>query len=63
MAPPGPLAVFPVELAQTEVGFGVIVGVAGFALMVTLAELVALHPEALVTVRPSVTLPRPPPCT
>ena len=62
MAPAGPLAVFPVELAQTEDGFGVIVGVAGFALMVTLAELVALHPEALVTVRPSVTLPEAP-CT
>ena len=35
----------------------------GATLMVTLAELPALHPEALVTVRPSVTLPRPPPCT
>src|SRR5204862_7550716 len=49
VAPAGPLAVLPVELAQTCAGVGVIVGVVGFALIVTLTVFVAGHPEAFVT--------------
>ena len=56
VAPAGPAAELPVELAQTCAGVGVIVGVAGFALIVTLTEFVAEQPDALVTtsVRPTV---------
>ena len=39
VAPAGPAAELPVELAQTCAGVGVIVGVAGLALMVTLTVL------------------------
>ena len=43
--PPGPLAVLPVEPAQTELEPGVTVGVAGSALTVTLVVLGAeVHP-------------------
>ena len=44
------------ELAQTAAGVGVMVGVAGFALMVTFDVFVAEQPEAFVTtsVRPTV---------
>ena len=56
VAPAGPAAVLPVELAQTWAGVGVIVGVVGLALMVTLTVLLAEQPEPLVTtsVRPTV---------
>ena len=49
VAPAGPAAVLPVEFAQTCAGVGVIVGVVGFALIVTLTVFVAEHPEPLVT--------------
>ena len=57
VAPAGPSAVLPVEPAQTCEADGVIVGVAGFALIVTFAELVAVQPEALLTVSVSVVVP------
>ena len=41
VAPAGPAAELPTELAQTCAGVGVMVGVAGLALMVTLAVLLA----------------------
>ena len=60
VAPAGPLAVLPVELAHTWEGDGVIVGVAGVGLTVTLAELLVVQPEALPTVRFSVVVPAAP---
>jgi len=56
VAPAGPLALLPVEAAQTALG-AVIAGVAGFALMVTFVELVAEQPAAFVTVSVSVSVP------
>src|SRR5437764_13637002 len=50
VAPAGPPAVLPVELAQTCTGFGVMVGVDGLALMVTLTVFVAEQPAALVKI-------------
>jgi len=47
-------------LAQTCEGDGVIVGVAGFAFTVTFAELVAVQPEALLTVSVSIVVPAEP---
>src|SRR5947207_14763408 len=51
VAPAGPAAELPVELAQAWAGVGVMVGVGGSALMVTLNVLLAVQPEALVTTR------------
>ena len=56
VAPAGPLAVLPVELAHVEAGV-VIAGVAGLALIVTLAVFVAGQPDAFVTVRVRPTVP------
>src|SRR5438093_1414425 len=60
VAPAGPAAEFPVELAQTCAGVGVIVGVVGLALMVTLTVLLAEQPDALVTTRVRSTVPAAP---
>src|ERR1041385_3170058 len=60
VAPAGPLAVLPVEFAHTCDGVGVMVGVAGAALMVTLAVLCAEQPEGLVTTRARSTGPEAP---
>ena len=61
VAPAGPEAVFPVESAQTPpAGTPVIVGVAGFALIVAEALLVAEQPEAFVTTSVRFTLPEEP---
>src|SRR5258706_9047627 len=60
VAPAGPAAELPVELAQTWAGAGVIVGVVGLALMVTLNEFEAEQPAGLVTVRLSPTAPEAP---
>jgi hypothetical protein len=49
VAPAGPAAELPVELAQTCAGVGVIVGVVGFALIVTLTVFVAGQPDPFVT--------------
>ena len=46
VAPAGPAAVLPVELPQTCAGVGVIVGVAGAGLIVTLTVLVAEQLDA-----------------
>jgi hypothetical protein len=47
----------PVELAQTCAGVGVIVGVVGFALIVTLTVFVAEQPDAFVTTSVRSTVP------
>src|SRR5689334_4771620 len=60
VAPAGPLAVLPVEFAQTCAGVGVMAGVAGLALMVTLTLFEAEQPAPLVTVRLSSTGPEAP---
>jgi len=61
VAPAGPDAVFPVEAAQTPpAGTPVIVGVAGFALIVAVALFVAEQPEAFVTTSVRFTLPEAP---
>src|SRR5213078_2662927 len=60
VAPAGPAAELPVELAQTDAGVGVMVGVAGLALMVTLTVFVAEQPAALVTTRVRSTVPEAP---
>src|SRR5438067_2032378 len=57
VAPPGPLAVLPVEPAHTAGAAGVIVGVAGFEFTVTSAVFVAEQPAAFVTVSVSVVVP------
>jgi len=57
VAPAGPDAVFPAESVQTDAVAGVIVGVAGFALTVAEALLVAEQPEAFVTTSVRFTLP------
>ena len=57
VAPAGPSAVLPVEFAQTCAGVGVIVGVAGFALIVTLTVFVAEQPAAFVTTSVRSTVP------
>ncbi len=54
------VALFPVELAQTEVGDGVMSGAVGVALMVTFLLLVAEQPEPLVTFRLMPTVPEAP---
>ena len=59
VAPAGPEAELPVELAQVLAGV-VMDGVAGLALMVTLALLLAEQPDALVTVRLRPTTPEAP---
>src|SRR5688572_23029156 len=48
VAPAGPSAVLPVELAQSCAGVGVIVGVAGFGLTVSVALAVVSVPQELV---------------
>ena len=53
-APAGPFAVFPVELAQSDAGVGVIVDV-GVGLTVTFTEFEAAQPVPSVTVSCSVT--------
>ena len=60
VAPAGPVAVLPVELAHTAGDDGVIVGVAGLAFTVTFALFVAEQPAALVTVSVSVVVPATP---
>ena len=60
VAPAGPAALLPVELAQTCAGVGVMVGVLGFGLMVTLTVFEAEQPAALVTVRVRPTVPEAP---
>src|SRR5262245_37508855 len=50
VAPAGPDAVLPVELGQTVDGVGVIVGVDGPGLIVTLTVLLAGQPAPFVTV-------------
>ena len=60
VAPPGPDAVLPAERVQTEAEAGVIVGVAGFALIAAVAPFVAEQPEALVTTSVRFTLPEAP---
>ena len=57
VAPAGPLAVLPVDDAHTDVGDGVIVGVDGFALIVTFVLFVAEQPAAFVTVSVRPTVP------
>ena len=57
VAPAGPEAVLPTELAQTCVGAGAMVGAAGLGLIVTLTVLVAGQPPALVTTRVRSTVP------
>src|ERR1051325_8702807 len=57
VAPAGPLAVFPVDEVQTVDGDGVMVGVDGFALIVTFAVFDAEQPAALVTVSVRPTVP------
>ena len=57
VAPPGPLAWLPVEFAQTCAGVGVIVGVAGFALIVIQTVFEAEQPAALVMVTVRQTVP------
>ena len=59
VAPAGPSAVLPVELAQTCAGVGVMVEV-GVGLMVTLTVLLAEQPDALVTTRVRSTVPEAP---
>src|SRR5687767_7121159 len=51
VAPAGPSAVLPAELGQRVDGVGVIVGVAGVALMGTLTVLLAAQPAGLVATR------------
>src|SRR5258705_5466284 len=60
VAPAGPAAELPVEPAQTCAGVGVMVGVAGLAVMVTLTVFVAEQPAALVTTRVRSTVPEAP---
>src|SRR6185503_14747329 len=60
VAPAGPAAELPVEFAQTCAGVGVMVGVDGLALIVTLTVFVAEHPAALVTVNVRSTVPEAP---
>src|SRR5258705_1398751 len=60
VAPAGPEAELPVELAHTWAGVGVMVGVAGVALMVTLTVLLAEQPAALVTTRVRSSVPEAP---
>ena len=60
VAPAGPAAELPVELAQTCAGVGVMVGVAGLALMVTLTVFVAEQVAPLVTVNVRSTVPEAP---
>src|SRR5204862_221865 len=55
VAPAGPAAVLPVELAQTCAGVGVIAGVAGLALTVTVTVLLVtglteVHGDALLVI-------------
>ena len=59
VAPAGPLAVLPVDEAQTEED-ALIVGTAGSALIVTFALFEFEHPEAFVTVRFRVVVPEAP---
>ena len=60
VAPAGPAAVLPVELAQTCAGVGVIVGVAGVGLTVTFYVFVAEQPDAFVTTSVRSTVPEAP---
>ena len=61
VAPAGPAAELPVELAQTLAGVGVMAGVAGLALMGTLTVLLGdEQPDAFVTVRVRPTVPEAP---
>jgi hypothetical protein len=57
VAPAGPSAVLATELAQTCAGFGVMAGIAGLALMVTLTVFVAEQPDAFVTASVRSTVP------
>ena len=49
VAPAGPFAVFPGVFPHTVAGVGVIVGAAGFALIVTFTVFVAEQPDPFVT--------------
>jgi hypothetical protein len=60
VAPAGPDAEFPVELAQTCAGVGVIAGADGLALIVTLTVVVSEQLDELVTVRVRSTVPEAP---
>ena len=60
VAPAGPVAVLPVELAHTAGDDGVIVGAAGLAFTVTFALFVAEQPAAFVTVSVNVAVPADP---
>jgi hypothetical protein len=60
VAPAGPAAELPVELAQTCAGVGVIVGVAGDGAIVTLTVLLAGQPDAFVTTSVRSTVPAAP---
>ena len=51
VAPAGPAAELPVELAQTCAGVGVMVGVTGSGLIVTGVEPETMHPFGAVTAR------------
>ena len=58
VAPAGPVAVFPVELAQTPpAGTPVIAGVAGFALIAVVVLFEVEQPDAFVTTSVRFTLP------
>ena len=58
VAPAGPVAVFPVELAHTPpAGTPVIAGVAGFALIAAVVLFEAEQPDAFVTTSVRLTLP------
>ena len=60
VAPAGPDAELPVELAQTCAGVGVMGGMAGLGLMVTLTVFVAEQVDGLVTVKVRPTVPEAP---
>ena len=60
VAPAGPMAVLPVELAQTPLAEGVIVGDDGLGLIVTFVLFEAEQPAAFVTTRVRPTVPEAP---
>ena len=60
VAPAGPLALLPVDDAQTDDGDGVMDGVAGLALIVTFEVFDAEQPAAFVTVSVRPTVPEAP---
>src|SRR5687768_6946534 len=60
VAPAGPSAVFPAELAQTCAGVGVMAGVVGLALIVTLMVSLSEQLNAFVTTSVRSTVPEAP---